>query len=277
MDTPIVLSAFGTTTRAMRTYDAIEAKVRARFPEHPVRWAYTSRMVRDRLQKEHGLELKPPQQVLAELHQEYYKWAVVQSLHLVCGHEFERLMDEAGNGPMRTSMGLPLLNSPEDYSRVIEFLQRHHGKKDSQEALVLAGHGTDHAIWAAYPALEKMAQQVMGKRVFVGVVEGWPSVEDIAQDVKHLGFSKVRLVPFMLVAGVHFREDLAGEEDSWKARFQAENLKVAVEDHGLGRYPDIVDLFLDHIQEALDVIPESNAPARKMQEAHKKRQSLGLD
>jgi len=277
MNTPIVLSAFGTTTRAMRTYDAIDAKARARFPDHPVRWAYTSRMVRDRLQKEHGLELKPPQQVLAELHREHYEWAVVQSLHLVCGHEFERLADETGNGPVRTSMGLPLLDSPEDYSRVIQILQRHHGGKDSREALVLAGHGTDHAIWAAYPALEKMAQQMLGKRVFVGVVEGWPSVEDIAQEVKHLGFGKIRLVPFMLVAGTHFREDLAGEEDSWKARFEAEGLEVAVENHGLGRYPDIVDLFLDHIREALDVIPERAASPSKETISGPKRQASDLD
>ncbi len=277
MNTPIVLSAFGTTTRAMRTYDAIDAKVRARFPDHPLRWAYTSRMVRDRLQKEHGLELKPPQQVLAELHQVYYEWAVVQSLHLVCGHEFERLTNEVGYGPVRTSMGLPLLDSPEDYSRVIRFLQRRHERSDSQEALVLAGHGTDHAIWAAYPALEKMARQVMGKRVFVGVVEGWPSEEDIVQEVKHLGFGRVRIVPFMLVAGVHFREDLAGEEDSWKARFEAEGLEVAVEDHGLGRYPEIVDLFMDHIQEALDVIPESTASTRTMQKRNGEHQAPGID
>jgi sirohydrochlorin cobaltochelatase len=276
MNTPIVLSAFGTTTRAMRTYDAIDAKVRARFPEHPVRWAYTSRMVRHRLQKEHGLELKPPQQILAELHRENYEWAVVQSLHLVCGHEFERLMDEVGNGPVRTSMGLPLLDSPKDYSRVIQILQRQHGGKDSREALVLAGHGTDHAIWAAYPALEKIAQQVMGKRVFVGVVEGWPSVEDIVQEVQHLGFGKVRLVPFMLVAGVHFREDLAGEEDSWKARFEAEGLEVAVEDRGLGQYSDIMDVFLDHIQEALDVIPDSNASTRKGQKRNGEHHLLNI-
>ena len=43
---PIVLAAFGTTSRAMDTYSQIDRVVKAAFPGHPVRWAYTSRMVR---------------------------------------------------------------------------------------------------------------------------------------------------------------------------------------------------------------------------------------
>ena len=43
----IVLVAFGTSTKAFDTYKHFEAKVRERFPEHDIRWAYTSMIGRD--------------------------------------------------------------------------------------------------------------------------------------------------------------------------------------------------------------------------------------
>jgi len=64
------------------------------------------------------------------------------------------------------------------------------------------------AVWAAYPALEAMARKHLHGRVFVGAVEGCPEAEEVVSNVLKAGFSKVCLVPFMLVAGVHFQEDL---------------------------------------------------------------------
>ncbi|MBS3779405.1 MAG: sirohydrochlorin cobaltochelatase, partial [Desulfovermiculus sp.] len=115
MRIPIVMAAFGTTTRARRTYDILDARVKEAFPEHPVYWAFTSRMVRDRIENSQGQSYKHPHQVLEELARGGHEWAVVQSLHLVCGHEFDRLVDEVKNCCLRTSIGLPLLDSPDDY------------------------------------------------------------------------------------------------------------------------------------------------------------------
>jgi hypothetical protein len=39
----IVLAAFGTTTAAFDTYNHFETKVKERFPDHEIRWAFTSR------------------------------------------------------------------------------------------------------------------------------------------------------------------------------------------------------------------------------------------
>ena len=59
MKTPIVMVAFGTTTKARS-----------------------------------DIELKPPYQVLSDLWAKGHQWAVVQSMHLICGHEFYRLVDD---------------------------------------------------------------------------------------------------------------------------------------------------------------------------------------
>ena len=54
----IVLTAFGTTTSAFSTYQNIENQVKERFPGYEIRWAYTSKMVRHKVQAEQHKELK---------------------------------------------------------------------------------------------------------------------------------------------------------------------------------------------------------------------------
>lgn len=251
---PIVITAFGTTTQALKTYDRVDRRVRERFPDHDVCWAYTSRMVKDRLKKSRNLDFPGPDEVLSRLHSEGYAWAVVQSLHVLCGHEFDRLAAVAAEAPIRTAMGLPLLTAPEDFDAVVEALAPEL-RSEEGEAVILAGHGTDHPIWCAYAALEQRLRQVVGLRVHVGLVEGVPGPEEILERVRADGCSRVRLVPFMLVAGRHFLEDLAGREDSWKAQFESQGLNVVLEERGLGSRKGIIEVFCRHIAQALDVIP----------------------
>lgn len=255
MKTPIVMAAFGTTSRAMETYSFINESVEKHFSDHEIFWSYSSRMVKDRIKKEKNIDLKHPYQVLTELKEKGYPWAVVQSMHLISGHEFYRLVEEAGQCSIRTAMGLPLLYSPEDYQAVMKDL-RFSFPQNSGEAIVMVGHGTDHASWSSYLAFHHMFQEKYGPGIYMGMVEeGTPSMEAIVTSVKKSGFKKVHLVPFMLVAGVHFQEDLTGDEDSWKIAFEQENIAVSAHKDGLGLRPGIINIFCKHIQDALDVIP----------------------
>jgi sirohydrochlorin cobaltochelatase len=122
MKIPIVITAFGTTTRALETYSFMNERISERFFDHEIIWAYSSRMVKDWIKERRNIELKHPHQILAELKERGHQWAVVQSLHLLAGHEFYRLVEEANQGPVRTSVGLPLLTSPGDYEAVVEIL-----------------------------------------------------------------------------------------------------------------------------------------------------------
>ncbi len=195
-----------------------------------------------------------PHQVLAELSEKGETWAVVQSMHLIGGHEFFRLVNEVNDSEVRVSIGLPLLSSPDDFNRTGKALEEriNNGK---EEAIVFVGHGTDHMAWSSYPALAHVLQNSYGNRVFVGVVEGFPEAEDIAETVLNKGYRKARIVPFMLVAGVHFYEDLASDdEDSWKSIFEAKGISVVLENEGVGYNDRITDIFCDHISSALDMI-----------------------
>ena len=258
---PIVITAFGTTTKALKTYDLVDRRVRAQFPDHDIRWAYTSRMVKDRVKRSRDLDFPGPEEALSDLHAEGHAWAVVQSLHVVCGHEFARLVQVASAGPVRTAMGLPLLTAPEDFDAVVKVLAP-EVRTDEDEAVVLTGHGTDHPIWCAYAAFERRLREAAGHRVHVGLVKGSPGPDEIVERVKVAGLTRVRLVPFLLVAGRHFLEDLAGAEGSWKAAFEARGVEVALEERGLGSRAGIADIFCRHIEEALDAIPRTVGAAQ---------------
>ncbi|CCK81588.1 sirohydrochlorin cobaltochelatase [Desulfobacula toluolica] len=253
-DVPIILTAFGTTARAFSTYEKMGQVFEATFPEHKIHWAYSSRMVKCTMKRKKQLDLKDPIEMAQIFAEQGHQWVVMQSLHMICGHEFDRLVTERSHANIRSSIGLPLLTSYNDYEKAALALEPMF-PKDKDEAVILVGHGTDHPAWTAYPAMEAVLRRHYGNRIFIGVVEYFPDMDDTLQRIKSAGYKKVCLIPLMLVAGVHFKEDLTCEEDSWQKTFERNDIQVSVVDHGIGYIDGITKIFCDHISDALDVIP----------------------
>ena len=251
---PIILTAFGTTAGAFSTYKKMDQVFKQVFPDHQIHWAYSSRMVKHAVKQKKSMDLKDPLEMAQSIADKGHKWVVMQSLHLICGHEFDRLAAERDHVNIRSSMGLPLLTSHEDYFKTADALASLFPPKKDR-AVILVGHGTDHPAWTAYPALEAVLRQKYGERIFAGVVEGYPDMYHTLARVKSAGFNKVCMIPLMLVAGVHFKEDLTCEEDSWQKTFERHHIEVSLVDHGIGDIKDITKIFCRHISDALDVIP----------------------
>jgi sirohydrochlorin cobaltochelatase len=154
-------------------------------------------------------------------------------------------------------MGLPLLSSPDDYESVVQKFANRFQNLGNQ-AVVIVGHGTDHPIWSSYVALNHMFRDRFGSNIYMGVVEGHPTRDFIVDAVIRSGIKRVRIIPFMLVAGTHFQEDLVGKDDSWKTALEKKNISVSVETDGLGFNQEIIGIFCKHIEDALDVIPLGN-------------------
>ena len=251
---PIIIAAFGTTSWAREVYAKVDQGLKERFPSHEIHWGYSSRIVSHKLKKLNIVQPSPAD-ILETVAAQGYAWAVVQSFNMICGHEFQRLRDSVQHGPIRVSIGHSLFCSPNDMDAVAQSMAPIFAKSPD-EAVVFVGHGTDHCAWSAYLAFEKILRGYFGDRAFVGVVEGrWPDRETVIAEIQSKQFKRVRLVPCMLVAGVHFAEDLAGDEDSWKTAIQTQGIAVTLEEEGLGGLPEIIDIFAAHIKQALDVIP----------------------
>lgn len=125
--------------------------------------------------------------------------------------------------------------------------------KNREEALVLMGHGTGHHSDAAYAALDFRFKEMGWQNVFVGTVEGYPALEHVRKQVKRLGFKRVTLAPFMVVAGDHARNDMAGEEeDSWKNQFQEDGCQVECVLKGIGEFQEVRDIYVAHARQAME-------------------------
>jgi len=136
------------------------------------------------------------------------------------------------------------------------------------QAVLLVGHGTDHPAWCAYPALQYFMHRHFGPRVFVGVIEGYPASAEVIADITASGYKKVRIIPLLLVAGMHFQRDLTGErQDSWTTLLARADISVESIEQGLATLPAISDMFCRHIEDALAIIPDHQDLSRKADSA----------
>ena len=255
--TGILLVAFGTSVpEAQKAYDNIERMVRAAFPETPVRWAYTSSMIRAKLARQ-GKPLDSMETALARMMDERFTHVAVQSLHVIAGWEFHEMQRNAGafgamaGGFDRITVGGPLLASAEDFAKVTQALLNHlpPGRKP-KEAVVFMGHGTSHPSNAGYAALMYHLQR-RDPGVFMGTVEESPTIEEIRDTLVSRKVSRAYLMPFMAVAGDHARNDLAGEEEgSWKNVLARAGIKCTPVLTGAAEYDDIGMIWVEHLKAA---------------------------
>jgi len=255
----ILLVAFGTSVpEATKAFDAIEARVRESFPGVEVRWAYTSKVVRDKLRKQ-GKMLDDPPVALARMLDEHFTHVVVASLHTIPGEEFhdlcrdvEALKRASGSDTRRLVVSRPLLTSRAHMETVARGALEHipQGRK-AQDAVIFMGHGSErHPADSAYAAMNYWLSGI-DPNVFVATVSGQPQLKDLIPGLKKKGIKKAYLMPLMLVAGDHARNDMCGDDkESWKSTLEAEGIQVECRLKGTGEMPEVVNVWLDNIRVA---------------------------
>jgi sirohydrochlorin cobaltochelatase len=252
----IVLTAFGTSTAAADTYRHIETLVRERFPGHDIHWAFTSRIIREKLRREGRQELKDVPRTLRDLKAAGVSRVAVQSLHVVPGEEWQKMVQESRQIPgLKVALGKPLLSSGMDRNRVLAALAGTFPDDLRKNAVVLVGHGSPHpegeAAYLAFNGL--MRSRFPEQNVFLGVIQGNPPGDAALETVRRSPAGAVVLTPLMVVAGEHVQNDILGEEpDSWKSRLLAQrHYRIQGITQGLGYRDEVVAVFLDHLEEAL--------------------------
>jgi len=124
--------------------------------------------------------------------------------------------------------------------------------EEEKAILIYMGHGNEHWSTGIYGETQKKMREMYPEVVtFVGVVEGAPVLNDFLSRLKQLKNKKIVLRPFMIVAGDHAVNDMAGsEEDSWKSILVKEGYEVHPVLEGLGSNDQFADLFVNHIADA---------------------------
>jgi sirohydrochlorin cobaltochelatase len=250
----ILLVAFGSSKpSAQVSFENIDKKVKAVYPGIPIRWAYTSTIIRKKLAKQ-GKILDSPEVALAKMMDQGFTRVAVQSLHTIGGAEYHDLRRTVGafkmmGGFQHVILGSPLLATQEDMRRTVAaILKTIPQDRKKNEAVVLMGHGTHHPSNAFYAAL-MFQLQLKDPNVFMGTVEGYPGIDLIKELLLKKGIKKAYLMPFMSVAGDHAQNDMAGDEDdSWKTIITKAGIQCIPILKGTAEYDVFVDIWVDHLK-----------------------------
>jgi sirohydrochlorin cobaltochelatase len=286
----IVLAMFGTTVEpALQGLLNIRTKMVEKFPNTPVRIAFTSNIIRKKWQRRAGdpeyikahpeipsdvLHVKTPLATIADLQDQGYDTIVLQPTHIAMGEEYLDLgtyvdglmrmgtLKKAKYKPFhKVVLGRPVLGAygtlhpyAEDITVAAKALAS-DAKLAAQEqaALVYMGHGNEHFPSAgAYLELaDRMAQLYPDVVTAIGNVEGFPAIEDVMDTLQLHGVKKIVLKPCMVVAGDHALNDMAGpEEDSWKTVLEKNGFEVIAVKRGLGEQDDFANIFVNHAADA---------------------------
>lgn len=262
----ILVVSFGTTYADTRTatIDAVAEKIKMAYPEYDVRQAYTSRIIIKRLADRDGIKMDTEKQALEKLKNEGYREVIVQPLHIEPGDEYEkvsRIVEQYADNKVfdKIVLSRSLLyfmgqeGRPDDYAEAISAVQKQLPKMEKHTAVVLMGHGGPHPSNAAYATLQLKLQDAGMNNMFVYTVEGYPDFEQLVEKLKANKFKKVVLMPFMVVAGDHASNDMAGDEkDSAKSQLKAAGFEVEVYLHGLGENPAIQNIYVQHVKDAME-------------------------
>lgn len=262
----ILVVSFGSSypETLKKNIESTENKIRAAFPGYDVVRAFTSRMVIRKIAQRDGTQIDTERQAIERLQAAGYQEVYVQPLHIVAGEEYDKVKkivieyahakDKAFE---RIAIGRPLLfymgqEQPDDYLTIIETMKSQLEKLEKDQAVVFMGHGGVHPANAAYAVLQMKLEQAGFEQAHVYTVEGFPSLDSVLEKLQKQQVHKVTLKPFMLVAGDHAQNDMAGDEpDSAKSKLLAAGFEVEAQLCGLGENAAIQDIYVQHLKDAM--------------------------
>lgn len=277
----ILVVSFGTSFNDSRVSDikGIEDAIQAANPDWAVRRAFTAQVIINHVQARDEEFIDNMDQALERAVTNGVKNLVVQPTHLMHGAEYDELMEALENyqdqfetvkvaEPLLGEVGTDATVINADKEAVAKALTRAavtdagydslDSAKEDGAAFVFMGHGTYHTAKVSYTQMQSQMEVLGYDNVFIGTVEGDPedtSCEAVIDAVKQAGYKKVILRPFMVVAGDHANNDMAGEEeDSWLSMFKASGSfdSVDVQIVGLGSIEEIQKLYVEHTAEVMN-------------------------
>ena len=262
----IVVMSFGTTYKETRakTIDATVAAIQAAHPNTKVVTAFTSHIIRDRIQQKEGITYPTPEEALDQLKAEGYTRVALTTLDVIPGMEYNydvAVYNLYKNNFKKMTLGTPLMywmgqeNQTDEVMEVVKAVSTQFPKVGKQDAVLIMAHGTPDPSNAYYAVIQDRIEEAGLKNTFIYTVEGTPNLEQVIPQLKARGIKNVTLMPFMMVAGDHANNDMAGNEpDSHKSILEKDGFKVDTYLHGLGENQNIRNIFVERANEAWDAL-----------------------
>lgn len=257
----ILVVSFGTShlEALENSIEKVENKIREEFKDYEVFRAFTAHRIIKKLKERDNLNILTPEEALENLKSKGFEEVIVQPLHIIPGEEFDYIkgvVEYKKDDFKVIKIGRPIFfyqgmnGLPEDYSIFIESIKN---ILIGEESVVLFGHGTEHPANAVYGMLQTVLIDEGYENVFVATVEGYPTAYTVLNKIKDKGIKKTKLVPLLLAAGDHVKNDMASdEEDSLKSILQREGIEVTLHMHGLGEVDKFGALYINRIYDSIE-------------------------
>ena len=262
----IVVMTFGTTfkdTRA-KTINATIEQLQKAHPDTKIVTAYTSHIIIKRVNENEGIKYPTPEEALEQLKADGYTRVALTTLDIIPGVEYsykKGVFHQYKNNFKKMTFGTPLMywqgqeEQADDVSEVMSALAPALPKTSKDHAVLLMAHGTPDIANAYYSVMQAKMAELGMDNTYIYTVEGWPSLETVIPKLKAKGVKSVTLVPFMMVAGDHATNDMAGDEDdSHKTILTKEGFKVDTYIHGLGENEAIRSIFVERAEAAWEAL-----------------------
>lgn len=247
----LIIATFGSTHEdaLRRDLDPVVEDLKAVAEGIPARVAFTSRMVINRYEKQTGIRYLNEVEAVDAFIDEGYKAEdiFVQPLHVIEGFEYEKLARLKSRG---VKVGEALFHDEKDLLRFAEEVERRF-----EAPTVFVGHGSYRSADRYYDELNRIFEEKnLPHRVCT--IEG--SVDDRVplSFMKEKGYKDIQLAPLLLLAGDHAKNDIFGDDDSVKKRYEKAGIKVTPVAGGMGSWDFVRAIYVEklrrHLEEACE-------------------------
>lgn len=251
----ILLVSFGTSYEVAREnsleriYEDLCRTVRG----IPVYQAYTSRIIIEKLFGK-GISMRTVEEAVQELLEKGVQELYVVSTHMIPGMEYQKMLRSLE--PYRTRFAKlrvtpSVLQEKADCVALVPVLRDILQFKREYE-YILMGHGTEDAANIRYEQMNQALAEQGYTNVHIASVEAKPDLEDVVFALKAQNISgEIVVHPFMVVAGDHANNDMAGDADSYVTRLQELGWQTEAVVRGLGEYPEFRQIYVERLEKLL--------------------------
>ena len=256
MKKAILLVSFGTSYKEARekSLECIYQDLCGLDLQIPVYQAYTSKMILERLSGEE-ISMHSVEEAVQEILLQGVESLVVTASHMIPGVEYQkisRILEPYRKKFQKIVVTPAILQQEKDCARLVPLLQDMlHFQKEYD--YILMGHGTEDAANIRYQQMNHAFWEMGYENVQIASVEAEPGLKEAIQRLSKRGAGrKVILHPFMVVAGDHANNDMAGEKDSYLTKLQKLGYDAEAVVKGLGEYPQFRRLYIERTRKALE-------------------------
>lgn len=255
--TALLVTTFGTSyyDTAEKNILALEKSLSQAFPDYRFYRAYTSGRIRKKLWERDQIKVDSVQEALDQMLADGCDSVLVQPGFFVSGLEFHRLklaLEAYRDRFSWIKLGLPLLAPQINLAELLPALKPDLDKSSEDRALVYMGHGTQLANDHVYQDLTKVFREAGYEHAYIATVEGKDGLDQVITKLRAHNYKEIHLLPLMLVAGDHARNDMIGETpESWRNLLSQHGWQVSYELRGLGELPAIREIFVQRARAAV--------------------------